>query len=136
MDRRHDGLASACLVSSCLLPHLNDRRIFIYSLIAFLGHSSRGQPFLSLEVCLTGFLVLSIESSLGDCLQSHLNMRQELLRASLVEDSDGQHHLFRDFDLDGAIFGGVLGGSWNVGGGWFISPRAPLTFMGLEAFWD
>ncbi len=44
-------------------------------------------------------------------------MRQELFRGSLVEDSDGQCHLFRELDIYGAVLGGILGGSWNVGVG-------------------
>ena len=56
--------------------------------------------------------------------------------APLVAESDGQYHLFRDFDFDGAILGGVLGSSWKVGDGWFILPRAPFTLLRFEVLRD
>ena len=44
------GLTSVCFDRGCIFPQLNDRMIFICSLIVFLGLSGHSQLFLSLEV--------------------------------------------------------------------------------------
>jgi len=103
--------------------------------MVFLGLSGRSQLFLCLEVCLAGFLVLNVESSLGDYLQRQLDMTQELFWTSLIEDHDGRCHFLRDFDLVVAVFGCVHD-SRDIGDDWFIQPGAPCTLLRPETFCD
>ena len=69
-----NGLARVFFGSSCLLQCFEDGRIFICTLFTIFGRSGRSQFLLSLWVCLAGLLVLDVESSLGNYLQSFLNM--------------------------------------------------------------
>ncbi len=115
------GLTSACFGRGCLFLWLNDRVIFICSLIVFLGLSGRSQLFLSLEVCLTCFL------------KRCLDMVEELFRTCLVKYSDRQGHLVRHLNLVDHL-GGVHG-SKDIGDGWCRPPWAPFTLLWLEAFW-
>ena len=107
--------------------------IFICSLIVFLGLSGRSQLFLSLEVCLTGFLIICVQSPLGDYFQRFLDMAEELVRTFLIEDGNRQGHLVRDLNLVDGL-GGVHG-SRDVGDGWFGPPGAPFTLLWIETFW-
>ncbi len=65
-------------------------------------------------------------------------MVEELLRGSLVEDSDGKLHLLGHLDLHGAVMSGVVCNILfgYVGYRWLASPRAPFTLLRLESFWD
>ena len=65
-------------------------------------------------------------------------MVEELLRGSLVEDSDGKLHLLGHPDLHGAVMSGILCSILfgYVGYGWLATPGAPLTLLRLESFWD
>ncbi len=67
-----------------------------------------------------------------------MDMIEELLRGSLVEDSDSRLHFVGDLDLHGAVMGGVLCSILlgYVGYRWLALPRAPLTLLRLESFWD
>jgi hypothetical protein len=93
------GFTIACFGSSCLFPRLNYRRIFIRSLIVFFGLSGRSELFLSLEVCLTGFLIVCVQSPLGDYFQRCLDMVEELFRTSLIEYGNRQVHLVGDLNF-------------------------------------
>ncbi len=61
-------------------------------------------------------------------------MVEELFRTSLLEFSNRQGHLVRDFNLIDHLWG--VHGRGDVGDGWFAPPGAPLTLLWLEAFWS
>jgi hypothetical protein len=65
-------------------------------------------------------------------------MVEELLRGSLVEDSDGKLHLLGHPDLHGAVMSGILRSILfgYVGYGRLAAPGAPFTLLRLESFWD
>ena len=65
-------------------------------------------------------------------------MVEELLRGSLVEDSDSNLHPFGRLDLHGAVMGGVLHSILfgYVGYGLLALPGAPFTLLRLKSFWD
>ncbi len=98
-----------------MFPQLNDKMIFIQSLIVFLGLSGHSQLFLSLEICLTGFLIICVQSPLGDYFQRYLDMVEELFRTFLIEDGNRQCHLVTDLNLVDHL--GVVYGSRDVGDG-------------------
>ena len=73
--------------------------------------------------------------ALVDGLKHHLHMTEELFWGPLVEDSDGEMHVIRDLDLEGAVLTLDDFLSRDICDGW-LDTAASLTLLRLQSFRD